>query len=857
MIHHIQTCLPGYTQSFGTLSLGESMIWQCGKLSEFESIILPQVVLNNEDVPITYLYFSQVKPFVFKKKNVSIYFFNLDDSFESFTFRIYDQIQSSPNNSLFVFDCLSMLQASWCSDMMIANFFRIIIPILAAANSSGFFPLLRGKHSYSAIRSLMKSAAVFMDIQKQGKTIRLRRLDGRSAKETTLYYHKQQDGALELISQPAGLKFAGNLMGKRTPDIWSRYFSTLKILSQTGTMPEQEYQKLCRRLMTKEPQMADLIIKHFTVDDYLTISRHMIGTGQIGGKACGFLLGRKLLDTSLPDVAAVIEPHDTYYIGTDVFCTYMVENNCWQLRLKYRLEKEQFQELKAFREAMAVGSFPAFIRNQFLRMLKHYGSTPIIVRSSSFMEDGYGNAFSGKYESVFCANQGTLRERLYEFEQAVRQVYASTLSTAALEYRSKRSLLGLDEQMALLVQSVSGKRYGDLYFPIASGVSFSYNPYRWMEQINPEAGMIRLVAGMGTRAVNRTPGDYPRLIGLDRPQAMFWPTIAERHQYSQRFIDVLNLNTKTIESLPFEDILPLLPPGHRKYIFSHDTDAEDSLRERGQNRQVFFTDCQGVVDHSGYINLMKAMLQKLEQLYQRPVDIEFALTIRADGTIGIDLLQCRPLQHRESRSIAVRNHRDEDVLFEISKASMRSSKQENLDIIVVVDPRHYYETPYAEKGSVASAIGELNQLLDNKKAMLLVPGRIGTSSPELGVPVNYSEVNQFEAICEVSYHDIGYDPELSYGSHMFQDMVEADVFYGAIHENSSTRIYRPGLLQSYPNIYDRLLPGHPEYRQIIQVYDLQEQDATLYLDAVRGHALCIITNTAEANRPHSQSSIPI
>ena len=85
-------------------------------------------------------------------------------------------------------------------------------------------------------------------------------------------------------------------------------------------------------------------------------------------------------------------------------------------------------------------------------MLDHYGTTPIIVRSSSIMEDGYGNAFSGKYESIFCMNQGTKEERMEELEEAIRRVYASTMNEQAIEYRRKRHLLDVDEQMALLIQ---------------------------------------------------------------------------------------------------------------------------------------------------------------------------------------------------------------------------------------------------------------------------------------------------------------------------------------------------------------------------------------------------------------------
>ena len=128
-------------------------------------------------------------------------------------------------------------------------------------------------------------------------------------------------------------------------------------------------------------------------------------------------------------------------------------------------------------------------------MLDHYGTVPLIVRSSSIMEDGYGNAFSGKYESVFCLNQGTKEERMAELEDAIRRVYSSVMNDSAIEYRRKFHLLDADEQMALLIQQVAGQEYDGIYFPAAAGMGCSYNPYKWMEHLNPEAGMLRMVLG--------------------------------------------------------------------------------------------------------------------------------------------------------------------------------------------------------------------------------------------------------------------------------------------------------------------------------------------------------------------------
>ena len=613
-------------------------------------------------------------------------------------------------------------------------------------------------------------------------------------------------------------------------------------------LTREEKKCICNRLMTTESHMEQLILKHFTEEDFRSVWMRKIGGGVIGGKACGLLVARKLIELSMPEYAEHVEPHNSFFIGTDVFYRYLVYNRCAELKARHRLEKEHFKETEELTKRLRGGSLPEDIREELSDMLDHYGTTPIIVRSSSIMEDGYGNAFSGKYESIFCMNQGTKEERMEELEEAIRRVYASTMNEQAIEYRRKRHLLDVDEQMALLIQQVAGQQYGDLYMPVAAGMGCSYNPYKWMEHLNPEAGMLRMVMGLGTRAVERTPGDYPRLIGLDRAQANLRTTLAERHKFSQRKVDVLDFCTKSLCTKSLEKILDLLPKWQKKMVLSRDTDAEDMLAERHIYRTIYFADCQGMVDNLEFIRMMRTLMKMLEKEYERPVDVEFAVTSPEEGIWRLNLLQCRPLQTAKSEQVHIPDGVDHEFLFDVRRTSMRRSKEEPIDYIVWVDPQKYYEYEYAKKPDVARLISRINQHFEDtdKKLMLLVPGRIGTSSPELGVPVVYAEISQFSAICEVAYGKAGYHPDLSYGSHMFQDMVEADVYYGAINDNSKTRLYRPELLTRYPEVLKDILPGESqELADIVKVHDVSRSGATLTLDAQEGRAVCRIRGTAQ------------
>lgn len=242
-----------------------------------------------------------------------------------------------------------------------------------------------------------------------------------------------------------------------------------------------------------------------------------------------------------------------------------------------------------------------------MHILEYYGQDPYIVRSSSILEDGFENAFAGKYESVFCANRGTPEERLEEFENAVRTVYASSAGLSALDYRKRRGLEHRDEQMALLVMRVSGSAYGPYYMPCAAGVGYSFSPYKFLNDIDSSAGMLRLVMGLGTSAVDRTEGSYPRLVSLDKPEATNFTTVAEKHQFSQRRAEAVDLKGRCLSRVPLEELEPFLPRYLKNQVLEHDTEAEASLREQGIWRDVSFISCLGLIRNREMMERMQRM----------------------------------------------------------------------------------------------------------------------------------------------------------------------------------------------------------------------------------------------------------
>ena len=586
--------------------------------------------------------------------------------------------------------------------------------------------------------------------------------------------------------------------------------------------------------------MREMVKRHFTSKDYFAVRDHMIGTGMVGGKACGMLLARAIIRNRELELADVLEPHDSFYIGSDLYYTYIVDNGLWDLRIRQRTDEGYFALAGEFASKLMNGTFSKAMQEQFVRIIEYYGQDPYVIRSSSILEDGFGNAFAGKYESVFCANRGSLEERICEFEQAIRRVYASSMNLSALDYRKRRGLDKRDEQMALLVQRVSGSYYGSSYMPCAAGVGYSHSPFKMTKDSDPKAGMLRLVMGLGTAAVDRTEGSYPRIVSLDAPEKSVYSSCADRHRYSQGKVEAVDMAGKQIKRLSLDEIEPDLPVYLKRILLEHDLDAELRLRERGNRREVKFISCKGLVMNRILMDQMKRMLRCIQEEYANPVDIEFTINLSESGEYSIDLLQCRPLQvlKAESQRAVPAGIPEDRILLESVGASMGIPRTTRLDTIVYVDPIKYYSMPYKEKSLVAKLIGRINREYGDlgRHMMLIVPGRVGTSSPELGVPTAFSDISAYDVICETEESGAGYNPELSYGSHIFQDLIESQILYTAVFQNEKTIRFSPEkLMFSEDAVSD--FERSEVLTDIVHVYDVSDRNCEVYHDLANEHLM--------------------
>lgn len=590
---------------------------------------------------------------------------------------------------------------------------------------------------------------------------------------------------------------------------------------------------LIKRLISDQLPYIAVAKRIFSIRDLRYIYDRRIGSGKIGGKAAGLMLAWRILKQD-PDesnqIHAFIGIPQSYFIGTEVIYEFRLMNGLDHfMNQKYRMLSEIRAEYPRIVEAHLAGQFPPTIVEQLRAVLADMGNSPIIVRSSSLLEDNFGYAFAGKYNSYFCPNQGTPAENLEDLLNAIRRVFASTLNPDAILYRQKHGLIDYDERMAILLQKAVGKPYGRYYFPILAGVAFSQNPFRWNSKIRREDGFLRMVWGFGTRAVDRVSNDYPRLIALSHPQLRPETSTKAIRQYSQWYIDVIDIQENIFKTLHVSDILDEKYP-YLRYIAS--VHRDEYLQEifstaSLQHEDEFILTFNGLTKDRRFINLMRTALQRLEETYQRPVDVEFAIDILPgypQTEYRLHVLQCRPLSQR-AEDIAVtipKNIPPESILF-TSNRLVPDGRAEGIRYIVYIDPHAYYDLHNATiKQELARAIGRINKRLENESFILIGPGRWGSVNIDLGVHVTYADIFNTKVLVEMAVAHNGYTPELSYGTHFFQDLVEAGIHSLALHlgDETETASFKEAFFTKSSNVLSELLPEDAGLSHYLKVIDL-------------------------------------
>ncbi len=587
---------------------------------------------------------------------------------------------------------------------------------------------------------------------------------------------------------------------------------------------------LIQRFLTEQIDFINVAKEVVRITDFIDLVDRVTMTsgchGKLGGKSAGLLVARWILEkdgVDIPGVGRVKFPR-TWYVISDAVMDFVKLNYLDDVMdQKFKDITQVRREYPNIIQLFKNSTFPPEVVAGLSRALDYFGEVPLIIRSSSLLEDRFGTSFSGKYKSLFLANQGPKEQRLEALLDAVAEVWASVLGPDPIEYRRERGLQEFVEEMGILIQEVIGTRVGPYWMPAFAGVAFSNNEFRWSPRIQREDGLVRLVPGLGTRAVDRVGDDFPVLAVPGQPNLRANATVEEAVRYSPVRADVINLETNTFETVTLEEIIARSEGDYPLVDKIFSVLAGGRLRPvtplmLDHEQDDLIADMAGLTGRTGLVDGIGVMLKTLQEYLGTPVDIEFA----HDGR-DFYLLQCRPqAQSPESRPAEIPRHiPSEDVVFTANRY-VSNGWVPDITHIVLVDPQKYAELPTAQDmRRVGRAVGRLNSVLPKRRFILMGPGRWGSRGDiKLGVPVTYADINNTAVLIEIATRRGDYVPDLSFGTHFFQDLVEASIRYLPLYPEREGVVFNRGFLLETPSRTAELVPEFADLADCVRVIDV-------------------------------------
>ncbi|MFH1687053.1 MAG: PEP/pyruvate-binding domain-containing protein [bacterium] len=408
---------------------------------------------------------------------------------------------------------------------------------------------------------------------------------------------------------------------------------------------------LIRRVLSDQLNYIDTAKRFMRVGDIGQLLERVAccthSTGSLGGKSAGMHLAAQILRASAKDSELLdnVKIPRTWHVASDAMMHFVRFNGFDDvIEQKYKEPHEVRSEYPYIVQTFKSARFPPGMINGLTFALDYFGECPLIVRSSSLLEDRAGASLSGKYRSLFLANQGDRHERLDALTDAIAEVYASTFCPDAIEYRSKHGLLDYPEEMGIMIQEVVGSRVGDYFLPTYGGVACGRNEFSQSPDDRYEDTVVRLVPGLGTHSVDQMEDDRPPVVIVPGQPGLRLNACEDRIvRRSPKKMDVINLATDEIETLNIDDFLSTVGatlPSVASVISVLSDDHTILAVQSGDDlvgRRVVVTFDQ-LICKTKFIQRMQTILETLEREIGSPVEVKFA----SDGR-SLYLLQCRPL----------------------------------------------------------------------------------------------------------------------------------------------------------------------------------------------------------------------
>jgi pyruvate,water dikinase len=605
---------------------------------------------------------------------------------------------------------------------------------------------------------------------------------------------------------------------------------------------------LIRRLLSEDTEFVNIAKKFIEIDEFHNMINSTIhpknSHGKYGGKSAGLFVSKYILQRSKlsNEFTKRIKLPKSWFITSDGILSFIQYNQLEDIvEQKYKSIEEVRKEYPYVSHVFKNASLPPEFSKGLWNMLDDFDKVPLVVRSTSLLEDQPNSIFAGKYKSLFISNQGSKKERMLELTNAITEVYASTFGPDPIEYRLERGLIDFNEEMGILIQQVVGQQVGKYYLPAFAGVAFSENNFRWSARIKQEDGLLRIVPGLGTRAVDRLSDDYPVLISPGKANLRVNVTVDELIRYSPKVLDVIDLEDKKFKSIEISQLIMELGasfPMINHIVSKMNQGFLQDIRPIGNDfeQDEYIVTFNSLIKNTDFVKEIGSAIKVLEKEFRFPVDLEFA----HDGQ-DLYLLQCRQQSHGEIRKAAeIPTGLPPSKVIFTAKKHITNGALGNISHVVYVSPDQYSKLSDHEKlKRVGKAIGKLNAILPKRQFILMGPGRWGSRGDiKLGVSVTYSQINNTAMLVEIARKKKDYVPELSFGTHFFQDLVEANIFYLPLYPDEQDVVFNDAFFNESKNIFSSILPKYKDLEDVIRVIGVSHSK--------KGNFLNIAMNEEEA-----------
>ena len=535
-------------------------------------------------------------------------------------------------------------------------------------------------------------------------------------------------------------------------------------------------------------------------DAYSNFAR--IGEGSMGGKARGLafldaMLKRNQDNVDFENVQITIPR--TVVLCTDVFDEFMQSNNLYQIALS---EVSDEEILHTFLNA----SLPKKLIGDLYALLATIKS-PIAIRSSSILEDSHYQPFAGIYSTYMVPfNKESKTQMLMMICEAVKAVYASVFYKDSKAYMTATKNVIDQEKMAIVLQEVVGKQYNTHYYPSFSGVARSLNFYPIGSE-TAEDGIANIAIGLGKYIVD---GGLTLRFSPKHPHNILQTSTLDmalrETQTSFNALDLQNISFKPEVNDGFNllklHVKEAETDGALQYIAStfdpYDQAIYDGLYEGGRKVITF----ANILQHDVFplSSILETILKMGQHEMGRPVEIEFAVNLDTETQQHhFYLLQIRPIVgNKEMLKEDLDEIPREKLLISSENALGEGITNDIYDIIYIKTDRFN-----ASKNQfIAYEIEKLNKKLqeENRKYILVGPGRWGSSDLWLGIPVKWSYISNAQLIVECGLKNYRIEP--SQGTHFFQNLTSFGVGYFTINPFINDGLFDSDFLQSQPALFE-------------------------------------------------------